>query len=92
MEMAFDKMTSKIKVDKKGVGKAVRLLVGAILVIGLAVFVIAEQNQSPQEELAQLEQELSDSGYSWLVDYFILQLNEKVYNNYKLLYSNQRLT
>ena len=47
-------------------------LISVILIvvsISLVGFAFAQQNQSLEDELAQLENELSSQGYSWLTDY-----------------------
>ncbi len=44
------------------------LLCGILVALAIAGLVIA-QNNPLEEELARLEQELNDAGYSWLVDY-----------------------
>ena len=63
-----------------------------IIILATAGAVIAEEQNALQNELNNLTSGLNNQGYAWLVNYAILQLNEKVYNNYELLYSNLRLT
>ena len=46
------------------------ILAGALLVIITGFFALTIA-LSPQDELAQLENELTSSGYSWLVDYSV---------------------
>ena len=70
--------------NKKGVNKLLIFMAGAVLLISLVVFVIAEQSQSPQEELNQLENDLNSAGYSWLVNYSAI----KLINNDNLILSN----
>jgi|SRR3989344_5954494 len=50
-----------------GIYKVFGLVVLGILLVTAVAF--AQQNQTLEDELAQLEQEISDAGYSWLTDY-----------------------
>ena len=76
-------------------GKLLLVIVGLIFLASLIFIVSAltsDERASLQGELDNLTAELSNQGYSWLVNIFFLQLNDKVYNNQKLLYSNSELT
>ena len=54
------------------------LLIGIFaIVLAVAGFVVAESHLSLEDELAQLEQELTDDGYLWLVDYSQIDLKIK---------------
>lgn len=45
------------------------LLIGVLILSSLAVFVIAQASPDNQAEKSQLELELSDSGFDWLINY-----------------------
>ncbi len=66
------KKSNKKEIMKDKSGRSKILLIGIVLfiisLITLISFVKASQNQSLEEELASLEQNLSDSGYNWLVN------------------------
>ena len=87
------------KKNKKIVGKSTSrklLLIGIILIsiISLIFLVSAltdDKRASLQYELNSLTANLSNSEYGFLVN-CLLELNNKVYNNQKLLYSNSELT
>src|SRR3989344_8782500 len=55
----------KISIERKYFG----LLIFLLIFIGLIGFAFAQQNQTLEDELAQLENELSSQGYEWLTDY-----------------------
>src|SRR3989338_4423901 len=62
--MVKNKGQNIIKINMKLI--IVILIVVSISLIG---FVFAQQNQTLEDELAQLENELSSQGYEWLTDY-----------------------
>ncbi|MFH1917679.1 MAG: hypothetical protein ABIJ14_01035 [Nanoarchaeota archaeon] len=49
--------------------KLLALLVISVIALAIAGFIVADTRQDLQNELAQLEQELIDSGFGWLVNY-----------------------
>lgn len=61
-------MNNKINKINKNLGnkKLLIYLALAVLMLAIAGFVIG---LSPQEEISQLESELNDAGYSWLVEH-----------------------
>jgi len=56
------------------------VLFGIMLVVGLFGFAFAQQNPL-DGELEQLEQELNEEGYGWLVDYNVSYPKIEVYEN-----------
>src|SRR3989338_6674827 len=72
--MVKNKGQNIIKINMKLI--IVILIVVSISLIG---FVFAQQNQTLEDELAQLENELSSQGYSWLVDYNVTYPYIEVY-------------
>ncbi|MEK6935406.1 MAG: hypothetical protein AABW67_01325 [Nanoarchaeota archaeon] len=89
---------------KKAIGKElgnfnsfkIAVIILFLIILISFVFLVSaltsDERQSLNDELNNLTADLNSQGYSWLVNTFFLQLNDKVYNNQKLLYSNLELT
>jgi hypothetical protein len=88
----------KTKLTKKGVNK--KLLVIGILLVSLIgfIFIVSALSDNEisnlQQELSSLEQNLTNSGYGWLIDYNISYPSVEVYgeNSNDLLASFDSLT
>ena len=56
--------------------KLLTILAISVIALAIAGFIVADTQQDLQNELAQLEQELIDSGFGWLVNYKLECLNK----------------
>ena len=59
------------RITLKGVNKLKNILVILAIVLAVAVLVFAQTNEELGAELAQLEGELVDANYSWLINYSV---------------------
>ena len=55
--------------DKRARNLVLTTLAISVIALAIAGFIAADTRQDLQNELAQLEQELIDSGFGWLVNY-----------------------
>lgn len=72
--MKNKKEIRELKETKRGKRISIIIII-LTLIIGVIAFIYAQQNESLEQELARIEQDLSDSGYGWLVDYSELNKN-----------------
>ena len=69
-------MKRKNKLNKRGNRKLMLVGVGLIVLIGF-IFIVSAL--TPEEELSQLENDLVDSGYEWLINYSVEYPSVEVY-------------